>query len=225
MSYRPLVPFFRESEPESDSLSISPNRLSNQMSDQITSMKDKTSDVDDDLKNWIERVRQILSETPVVEPKLPCQILPWLWLSSQVACTPSLAEELGITHVMTMNALPPAKSTSLEWSWREVGVDHTYVPAYDCEGYNLIAKHWESTCRPVLEGVRSSGGESKIVVHCVAGQNRSGLIVAAALLELEQRPLLEVVRYLKEKRGLLLTNASFRQELCQLAQQLGLLGE
>lgn len=178
-----------------------------------------------DLSRWRDQVDQILAEPSATDdhPQLPCEILPWLYLSSQSACSDKVIEKLGITHIMTLNALPPLKSMQLEWSYREMGVEHTYVDAYDVEGYNMLGKHWVKTCRPVLESVKAVTPNAKIIVHCVAGQNRSGVVVGAALLELEMWPLLKVIRHLKERRGHVLTNRSFRQELCELAASLDLL--
>ena len=58
----------------------------------------------------------------------------------------------------------------------------------------------------------------RVLVHCVAGINRSGLIACAAQMVLERQPLLEVVRYCIKQRGSVLWNRSFQRQLCQLCQ-------
>lgn len=55
--------------------------------------------------------------------------------------------------------------------------------------------------------------------------NRSALIVASALLVLERKPLLEVVKHMKAKRGEVLTTRSFQRQLCNLAAKEELLGD
>lgn len=179
---------------------------------------------DDTLEPWAVKVNRILTDPPFTEPVLPCEILPWLFLSSEMACRPTAHRMTGMTHVLTVNAMSPQRSTQLEWEYRSVGIDHYYVGSYDEEGYDMLGKHWTTDCRPVLERVRNEPN-SKMVVHCAAGQNRSGVIVAAALVDLEGWSLIEAVRWLKSKRGLVLTNLSFQRQLCELAKELGQLGQ
>ncbi|CAJ1938336.1 unnamed protein product, partial [Cylindrotheca closterium] len=109
--------------------------------------------------------------------------------------------------------------------------------------YDLIGRHWEDEAKPFLLEAKNSGG--KVVVHCGAGTNRSGLIVAAAMLLLDdndddnnkeqqqeqqqqqqqpERFLLDIVKDLKQKRGMVLTNVSFQQQLCELAAKYNKLG-
>lgn len=175
------------------------------------------------INHWILKVNDILTSPPWREPQnLPVEILPWLWLSSQHGATrPDRLQALQIGHVLTLNAMLPMEASRIEWALRSQGVDHTYIAAYDVEGYNMIGYHWEQECKPLLKQVRENNG--KIVVHCQAGQNRSGAIVAAALLELEGWPLLKTIRHLKKIRGIVITNLSFQRQLVELAHRLDLL--
>ena len=71
----------------------------------------------------------------------------------------------------------------------------------------------------------NEGRGGKVIVHCMSGINRSGLIAIAACMVLERMPLLEAVRLAKIKRGNILTNESFRHQLCDLAAAEDLLGD
>ena len=88
----------------------------------------------------------------------------------------------------------------------------------------MIGNHWNDDCRAFLERARNQDG-AKVIVHCAAGQNRSGLIVAAALVCIEQMSVLDAIKLLKEKRGgMVLTNKSFQKQLCILAMKEGRFG-
>ena len=65
---------------------------------------------------------------------------------------------------------------------------------------------------------------NKLLVHCAAGMNRSGLIVAAIMIYFEHMDLLNVITQLKCKRGYVLSNESFQKELVLFAQKHHLLG-
>ena len=65
---------------------------------------------------------------------------------------------------------------------------------------------------------------NKLLVHCAAGMNRSGLIVAAIMMYFENMDLLDVITQLKRQRGYVLSNESFQKELVLFAQKLHLLG-
>lgn len=114
-----------------------------------------------------------------MEPPLPIKITPWVWLSSQLMYLHYIQREEnhGITHVLTMNRIENFRHLQSSF------IDHSYIAADDEEGYDLWGLHWEITCRPLLKRVR-----------CAAGQNRSGWVVAAGLLEWEGWSLLKTVR-------------------------------
>lgn len=181
---------------------------------------------DDNLLPWIHAVSHVLSTGPFEEPEsMPVQVLPWLYISDIGGLYNKMQlMELGITHVLTTNTMYSLEEVEkFQTSLARCGIQHCYVSGEDYPGYDMINNHWDK-CRTFLEQV-GSDEKNKVVVHCAAGQNRSGLIVAAALLVLEQMPLLQAVQLLKEKRGIVLTNRSFQQQLCLLAQRQGLLGD
>jgi len=174
---------------------------------------------------WIKAVKDIIDSGPWDEPKLPVQVLPWLWLSGLMDLheTQRLLD-LSVTHVLTTNKLVSLKEVhKLRSRLNECGIDHCAVPGLDEPGYDMLDQHW-SKCRAYLQQVRNKDNQ-KVVVHCATGTNRSGLIVTAALVAIERMPLLDAVKMLKAKRGIVLTNTSFQKQLCLLAAKEGLLGE
>merc|ERR1712154_297515 len=100
---------------------------------------------------------------------------------------------------------------------------HYMVPGEDEEDYDMIQNHWDE-CLQFLRSVKEDDN-AKVVVHCVAGINRSGLIATAALIVLERMQLLDAVKLVKSKRGYVLSNGSFRKQLACLAAKEGLLGD
>ena len=64
----------------------------------------------------------------------------------------------------------------------------------------------------------------KVVVHCVAGINRSGVVATAAYMIATQTPVLDAIKHVHSKRGALLWNKSFVVQLCILARKHNLLG-
>ena len=117
------------------------------------------------------------------------------------------------------------------------GIDHCYVPALDILAYPLLPKHWDE-CRAFLEPIYKDYCQSmdrtepnnsntnspepflKVFVHCEAGINRSGTIVAAAMMEFAGIPLFEAARLLKRQRGIIMTNATFQEQLVEFSESL-----
>eukprot|EP00568_Trieres_chinensis_P005327 CAMPEP_0183307294 /NCGR_PEP_ID=MMETSP0160_2-20130417/17245_1 /TAXON_ID=2839 ORGANISM="Odontella Sinensis, Strain Grunow 1884" /NCGR_SAMPLE_ID=MMETSP0160_2 /ASSEMBLY_ACC=CAM_ASM_000250 /LENGTH=149 /DNA_ID=CAMNT_0025470849 /DNA_START=244 /DNA_END=693 /DNA_ORIENTATION=+ len=122
-----------------------------------------------------------------------------------------------------MNPIPPHQLEDLASKLTAVGIPHKYSPGEDDEEYDMIGEHW-SSCREFLLEARNKGG--KVVVHCAAGMNRSAVIACAAHMILEREPVLDVVHNCVDKRrGFVLSNRSFRRQLCLLAAAEGLLGQ
>lgn len=179
---------------------------------------------------WYKAIQDIVNQDPPSQiPTPPVKILPWLYLSPFM-CVKNKAlelEELGITHVLSTNRMPPQILETLYWELRSHGIDHHYVAADDQLSYDMLA-HWEE-CRNFLKECSDgengqSGGEKRALVHCAAGMNRSGTIVAAAMMHFGDLDLLEAVRFLKASRGYALSNTSFVRQLVLFAEREGRLG-
>jgi protein-tyrosine phosphatase len=137
-----------------------------------------------------------------------------------------LKEELGITHVLSTNRMSPQVLEPLQQELQRLGIQHLYVPGDNTMDCDMIGRHWKE-CHEFLQHALVLQKEEtvKIVIHCSAGVNRSGLMVAAAMLAFGEQTLLPVVQHLKNQRGIVLTNASFQRQLCLLAARLGRLGD
>ena len=66
--------------------------------------------------------------------------------------------------------------------------------------------------------------DTVVLVHCVAGVNRSGLIAAAALMVNDGVDVVKAVERVKVARGTLLYNKGFQRQLVELAHEEGRLG-
>mmetsp|Transcript_6260 Transcript_6260/g.9093 ORF Transcript_6260/g.9093 Transcript_6260/m.9093 type:complete len:215 (+) Transcript_6260:309-953(+) len=186
----------------------------------------KDSSQDDIPWAWVKYVRNmILDHNGRCPSSMPVKILDWLYLSNlgNVMDAERIKREIGITHVVTTNAMSSDCKKQLKTNVQNAGINnHLFVPGEDEEGYDMIGNHW-GKCHSFLKDAKESGG--RVVVHCVAGINRSALVVCAACMILEQIPVIDAVRYCIDKRGTILTNESFQKQLCILAKQNGLLGD
>lgn len=183
---------------------------------------------------WLRAFNDIVNApAPPQIPNPPVAVLPWLYLAPMYCVRnheTELHQQLGITHVLSTNRMPPQVLESLYWELRSNEIDHYYVPADDQLSYNMMA-HWDE-CREFLQQCRSfhtnketTSRTGKALVHCSAGMNRSGTIVAAAMMHFGEMNLLQVARELKAKRGYVLNNASFVKQLVEFACKEQHLGE
>ena len=62
-----------------------------------------------------------------------------------------------------------------------------------------------------------------VLVHCIAGVNRSGVLAAAYVMQSRRWPLLRALRHCLEARGPILWNETFRKQLFEFAKREGLL--
>merc|ERR1719331_3206687 len=112
------------------------------------------------------------------------------------------------------------------------------VNAKDEEGYDMISRHF-GTFKAFMDDAlagsssrsSSAGGATaeactarpKVLIHCVAGMNRSGVLAVAFVMTMMRWPLLKALRHCLETRGCLLWNESFQEQLVLFAQREGLL--
>ncbi|CAB9528591.1 specificity phosphatase DUPD1 [Seminavis robusta] len=125
---------------------------------------------------------------------------------------------LGITHVI--NVAGEVMEGEQE-QYTKANIKRTTIEAEDEEGYPVLKEHWEE----FQNFVKSAPAGSNILVHCVAGINRSAVFVAAHKLVSEQKNVLDVVAHLRRQRGnWALHNGSFIDQLVAFARTNGLLG-
>lgn len=174
---------------------------------------------------WIRKLNQMVENAEIkFDHALPVEISPSLFLSDEKgALDKEKLETLGITHVLSLNGVPSYQQRFASDFYKNHGITHLRISADDSEGYGMIEKHWKE-CYDFITLALSTEG-NKVIVHCVAGINRSGLISCAAYMVMGGHNVLDAVGHCIEKRGLILSNKSFRIELCTLAAQHDLLGD
>jgi len=156
----------------------------------------------------------------VAQTQHPIEIAPALYLSdARRAHDVALLRGSQITHVLNV-AGRAAQGPAAEYE--AAGINVLNIEADDEEGYPMLARHL-ADCRSFIAAARSANG--RCLVHCVAGINRSGVVVAAEKMLSERLPVLEVVRHCRRQRGnIFLCNESFAESLVALARKEGLLG-
>lgn len=178
---------------------------------------------------WIKHIDCLLDESKSEHKYenplfLPVDILPWLLLSDEESVkNTKLLKSLGVTHVLSLNGTTAHRCRWFTELYNTAGIVHKRIHAEDEEGYELIDRHWEE-CYSFLEQVRACE-DSKVVIHCVSGINRSGVTACAAMMIFEQVSVVQAVQHCLEKRKNLLWNKTFRRQLCSLAAKNDLLGD
>ena len=155
------------------------------------------------------------------QANMPVEISPRLYLSDRRgAHNLERLRELQITHVLNV-AGPSAMMDSKVYN--DVGIKSLNLDADDEEGYPMLSQHLER-CRAFYAECKSTEN-SKMVIHCQAGINRSGVITAAIYMLEEQMHVLDVVKHIRRRRGnCYLWNVSFQKQLIALAKKNSLLG-
>lgn len=212
--------------------------------------------------------RQVVKPEANGDPGDPAKamtmMLPWVYLSSWYGVWDSLLlqqqrqqmrsegdnndnNDIIITHVLSANEMSEEELKPIRELLQTMGIKHHHVSGKDEHGYDMMGKHWDE-CSKFLQTARDEKN-GKVLVHCQGGVNRSGLMVAAAVLLMSspsstsvgndsngsnddknennnktEWTLMDVIHYLKRKRGMILTNISFQWQLCQLAAKYNKLG-
>lgn len=130
-------------------------------------------------------------------------------------------KRLGITRVLNLSG-PMALRRATIRAYEREGIIYKRISAQDEEHYPLLAKHWDESYAFINQDACRNGN---CVIHCVAGINRSALVVTAALVITCQTPVLEAVQHVRRQRGnVALSNAYFQEQLVALARHHNLLG-
>eukprot|EP00927_Polykrikos_kofoidii_P065265 TRINITY_DN61045_c0_g1_i1.p1 TRINITY_DN61045_c0_g1~~TRINITY_DN61045_c0_g1_i1.p1 ORF type:complete len:190 (-),score=38.54 TRINITY_DN61045_c0_g1_i1:88-657(-) len=147
------------------------------------------------------------------------QLIPSLCIGGKPAANSVLegeAAELGITDVLSCTfdeeGRPP------EDELRRAGVlalNGFWCP--DDEEVDLLGLHYEE-CQKLYVACKERDG--RMLVHCNWGKNRSALVCAALLIDVEELRLMEAVELLFDKRGMvLLGNENFCRRLVLFAAE------
>jgi hypothetical protein len=181
-----------------------------------------------DWKNGLDP-EEILQQNHI-QDNLPAHIYGRVYLGDATSVQDiAKLKQLGINRVLNM-AGPLALKKRAVRAYEKECIEYMRITAQDEEDYPLLERHWESAYHFIHakqqdnnEVPHHNGGNC--VVHCVAGLNRSGLIVAADYMVTCQKPVLEVVRHLRKQRGnAALCNSYFQEQLVAFARKHDLLG-
>lgn len=171
------------------------------------------------LKPWLAEATRIVFSDDAPPPKPLCEILPWLYLGDVLAAGDvETLQEHRITHVL--NAAGPEGARQMACA--EAGAEYMQVDGKDRQDYDMIGHHWDKVWTFVQRARTARNG--KLLIHCVAGVNRSGLLATAALMVHAHMPVLEALHHVHSRRGEVLINSAFRESLVRMAAQRGLLG-
>lgn len=111
----------------------------------------------------------------LLQADLPVQIADGLFLSNANGATKlARLQELGITHVL--NVAGRIGSRIPDEAYEDAGIRLLIVEAEDEVNYQMLDKHL-GDATSLIQEAKDGGGAC--LVHCQAGINRSGVLVAA----------------------------------------------
>lgn len=155
---------------------------------------------------------------------LPVSISENVYLGSAMSVEsiiPQLQNVFGITSVLNMAGHTIRDETIKEYE--NHGINFKRINAEDEEDYDLLGNHWDEAYEFIKSSTEDRKG--KCVVHCVAGINRSGLIVSAYHMLSTKAAVCDTVKHVRTRRGnIALSNEGFQQQLVALARINNLLG-
>ena len=168
-----------------------------------------------------------------LEVGVPTEMIPGKLYIGDSSCVRAEYTEtlrsLGITAVLNVaaNQGSPADQKYLAPMWKKGIEDETVLyKAIACDDdieYPLLKNHWDAACE-FLDRALAQG--RPVLVHCVQGLNRSGLIVCAYYMLHTKTSLVPAVEFLRSKRGPeALKNPGFMVQLVRFAAEHDLLGE
>ena len=128
-----------------------------------------------------------------------------------------LLARLGITAVL--NAAPSVCKDP-EALYKKHGIAYAKVDAQDDRTFRLLDK----CLAPASVFISDMHAQGRaVLVHCMAGVNRSATLALAHLLKRDRRCLFQVAAECIAARPCILQNPSFQLQLCELAASEGLL--
>ena len=137
------------------------------------------------------------------------RVLDYLYLGNeQNAVDKTLQKDLGITHVINCCESDCRKSYAIPKTIKYMGFSAKDDLTYD------IMQHFEAV-QTFIEDARKSGG--KVLIHCVYGSNRSGALVVGYLMVQKKLGPISAAMYVKERRGVVLTNDKFQEQVVKFA--------
>lgn len=123
-------------------------------------------------------------------------------------------QKLGITHVLNCAC---NDTRDLGVNYEDYNITAKLLPGRDAYDYNMMDHYPEA--KAFIQSAKESGG--KVLVHCVAGINRSGAITLAYMIDVGNMSLLDAMGHAVKRKGLILTNQNFQGQLVSFARKLG----
>ena len=161
------------------------------------------------LERRLWKITRRMGPVTGADRKLPCELRKDLFLSNAqgVSDIPKL-QKLGITHVLNL-----AARETIEIGYQTAGLTYLGIDADDAPNYDIM-KHFDAALTFYHEASQKNGA---LVVHCVAGVNRSGAIATALYMRISNSGLLDAATHINNIRGHYLTNVTFRRDLAKWA--------
>ena len=154
------------------------------------------------------------------------EIIPdFLWLGDEDDAIDSpWLERMGITHVLNCAS---RTETGRQCSLMKT-LQCLELNAEDAPGYDLFGNHMEAAL--TFLDAAASKRSPRVLVHCVAGVNRSAAIVVAFLMARgfsggrgpaseDSMPLIDAIRHVFEHRPIVLSNDCFLRQLVKLEME------
>jgi hypothetical protein len=172
---------------------------------------------------YYERVRELLSAPPCHGvPHEPDMLLPHVFLGNQNnAESLRTLRKYGVTHVLNCAGYKGPRPEPHTSPYVGLDIDYLEFLAEDVESYDMT-QHFREAFN-YLDKVKRSGGVA--LVHCAMGINRSAAVCAAYLMMATHQTLFDVLKTLKRKRRIVLTNHGFQRQLVRYAGAKGLLDD
>ena len=164
-----------------------------------------------------------IQQTALSQAQLPVPITNSLFLGNAFSVESiEKLKERGITAVLNMAGPMALKKKTIQ-AYKNHDIQYKRIDADDEFEYRLLQKHWKEAHDFIQSTTKN--GKGKCVVHCVAGVNRSGVIVTAYYMLSTQTNVLESVKHVRRQRGnIALSNQGFQAQLVAMARKHDLLG-
>ena len=134
-----------------------------------------------------------------------------------------------ITHVINMAEGDSGNPIERRKAHTDLDINYIAFPAEDSAEYR-ITTHWGDIKKFIDEYLKLSSSSSidntyrgRLLIHCMAGVNRSASLAIAIICYTEKKTLFEAVAQVREKKGHILTNIYFRNDLINWGREEGCL--
>lgn len=175
----------------------------------------------DESWTWLSQIEEI-DGLPEVSP-VSVEIVPGVLMGGVADAMDVLAlRQHGITHIVNC-----AKSGYDLLANSEEGgpPDRGDIAVFEIDALDDESFDWTPYLGQALDFIDSAlAMKGVVLVHCLMGLNRSGIVIAAYLMVRQRLGLLEAISLVRAKRGRhVLMNSNFQKQLIRLADAEGLL--